>query len=133
MDLSDIKNPKPYGHMQYEFDTFGTIPFHTCYPVIADAAHPRLMNKMVVVHEALEADCRENYHTPYMMDVKDPKNPKIIGFFPRPVAPPDAPYTDFCFARGRFGSHNTQCWLAHRDIKSQYHGDCLVQRRGARF
>jgi len=112
MDLSDIKNPKPYGHVQYEFDTFGTIPFHTCYPVIADAAHPKLMNKIVAVHEALEADCRENYHTPYMLDVKDPKNPKIIGFFPRPAAPPDAPYTDFCFARGRFGSHNTQCWLA---------------------
>ncbi len=47
-----------------------------------------------------------------MVDVKDPKNPKIIGFFPRPAAPSDAPYTDFCFARGRFGSHNTQCWLA---------------------
>jgi hypothetical protein len=112
MDLSDIKHPKPYGHMQYEFDNFGTIPFHTCYPVIADAAHPKLQNKVVAVHEAVEADCRENYHTPYMMDVKDPKNPKIVGFFPRPAAPPDAPYTDFCFARGRFGSHNTQCWLA---------------------
>jgi hypothetical protein len=70
------------------------------------------MNKVVAVHEALEADCRENYHTPYILDVKDPKNPKIIGLFPRPAAPPDAPYTDFCFARGRFGSHNTQCWLA---------------------
>jgi hypothetical protein len=112
MDLSDIKHPKPYGHMQYEFDTFGTIPFHTCYPVIADAAHPQLQNKVVAVHEALEADCRENYHTPYMMDVSDPRNPKIVGFFPRPAAPPDAPYSDFCFARGRFGSHNTQCWLA---------------------
>jgi hypothetical protein len=112
MDLSDIKHPKPYGHIQYEFDTFGTIPFHTCYPVIADAAHPHLQNKVVAVHEAVEADCRENYHTPYMMDVADPRNPKIIGFFPRPAAPPDAPYTDFCFARGRFGSHNTQCWLA---------------------
>ena len=112
MDLTDIKHPKPYGHTQYEFDTFGTIPFHTCYPVIADAAHPALQNKVVALHEALEADCRENYHTPYMVDVKDPKNPKIIGFFPRPEAPPDAPYNDFCMARGRFGSHNTQCWLA---------------------
>lgn len=112
MDLSDIKHPKPYGHMQYEFDTFGTIPFHTCYPVIADAAHPQLQNKVVAVHEALEADCRENYHTPYMMDVSDPRNPRIVGFFPRPASPSDAPYSDFCFARGRFGSHNTQCWLA---------------------
>jgi len=112
MDLSDIKHPKPYGHAQYEFNAFGTIPFHTCYPLISDAAHPRLQNIVVALHEAIEADCREVYHTPYVLDVKDPRNPKIIGFFPRPAAPPDAPYTDFCFARGRFGSHNTQCWLA---------------------
>jgi hypothetical protein len=112
MDLSDIKHPKPYGKVQYEFDAFGTIPFHTCYPVITDAAHPKLQNIVVALHEAIEADCREVYHTPYVLDVKDQKNPKIIGFFPRPAAPPDAPYTDFCMARGRFGSHNTQCWLA---------------------
>jgi hypothetical protein len=112
MDLTDIKHPKPYGHTQYEFNAFGTIPFHTCYPLIADAAHTRQQNIVVALHEALEADCREVYHTPYVLDVKDPRDPKIIGFFPRPAAPPDAPYTDFCFARGRFGSHNTQCWLA---------------------
>ena len=112
MDLRDIAHPKPYGKVQYEFNAIGTIPFHTCYPVIADAAHPRLQNLLVATHEALEADCREVYHTPYVVDVKDPRNPKIIGFFPRPVAPPDAPYSDFCFARGRFGSHNTQAWLA---------------------
>ena len=112
MDLSDITKPKPAGKVQYEFNALGTIPFHTCYPVISDAAHPRLQNLIVATHEALEADCREVYHTPYVVDVKDPRNPKIIGFFPRPAAPPEAPYSDFCFARGRFGSHNTQCWLA---------------------
>jgi len=112
MDLSDITKPKPFGKVQYEFNAIGTIPFHTCYPVMSDAAHPRLQNLVVGTHEALEADCREVYHTPYVVDVKDLRNPKIIGFFPRPVAPPDAPYSDFCFARGRFGSHNTQCWLA---------------------
>jgi hypothetical protein len=67
---------------------------------------------MIGLHEALEADCREVYHTPYMIDVKDPRNPKIVGLFPKPQAPPDAPYNDFCLARGRFGSHNSQCWLA---------------------
>jgi len=112
LDLSDIKHPKPLSQLQYDFNAFGTIPFHTCYPVVSDAAHPRLNNLIVAAHEALEADCREVYHTPYVVDVKDPKNPKIIGFFPRPEAPKDAPYTDFCFARGRFGSHNTQDWLA---------------------
>jgi len=109
LDLSDIKHPKPYGSVQYEFNAFGTIPFHTVLPVVSDAEHPRLQNLLVCTHEALEADCREVYHTPYVVDVKDPRNPKIVGFFPRPQAPQDAPYTDFCFARGRFGSHNTQC------------------------
>jgi hypothetical protein len=111
MDLSDIKHPKPYGSVQYEFNAFGTIPFHTVLPITSDAAHPRLQNLLVCTHESIEADCREVYHTPYVVDVKDPRNPKIIGFFPRPKAPSDAPYTDFCFARGRFGSHNTQCWV----------------------
>ncbi|MBZ5642444.1 MAG: hypothetical protein LAO19_06775 [Acidobacteriia bacterium] len=109
MDLSDIAHPKPYGHVQYEFNTFGTIPFHTCLPIISDAAHPQLANLLVCTNEALEADCRENFHPPSIVDVKDPRNPKIISLFPRPEAPPDAPYSDFCFARGRFGTHNTQC------------------------
>ncbi len=112
MDLSDITKPKPVGHVQWEFDQMGTIPFHTCYPVTSDPAHPRLANIIVAAPEALEADCREAYHTPYVVDVKDPRNPKIIGLFPRPAAPPEAPYSDFCFSRGRFGSHNTQCWIA---------------------
>ena len=112
MDLTDITKPKPYGKLRYEYETIGGIPFHTCYPVIADAAHPRLQNIVIGVPETIQADCREPYKIPYVVDVKDPRNPKIIGFFPRPAAPPDAPYSDFCFARGRFGSHNTQCWLA---------------------
>jgi LVIVD repeat len=111
MDLRDIQHPKPYGHTQYEFDTFGTIPFHTCLPILSDPAHPQLAGMVACTHEAIEADCRENYHTPYMVDVRDPKNPKIVALFPRPAAPPDAPYSDFCFARGRFGSHNTMCLI----------------------
>jgi len=112
MDLTDITKPKPYGKLRYEYETIGGIPFHTCHPVIADAAHPRLQNIVIGIPETIQADCREPYKIPYVVDVKDPRNPRIIGFFPRPVAPPDAPYSDFCFARGRFGSHNTQCWLA---------------------
>jgi len=112
MDLTDITKPKPYGKVRYEYETIGGIPFHTCYPIIADAAHPRLQNIVIGIPETIQADCREPYKIPYVVDVKDPRNPKIIGFFPRPAAPPGAPYSDFCFARGRFGSHNTQCWLA---------------------
>jgi|ERR1019366_2361564 hypothetical protein len=112
MDLTDITKPKPMGHLRYQYETMGGIPFHTCYPIIADATHPRLQNLVIGVPETLQADCREPYKIPYVVDVKDPRNPHVIGLFPRPVAPKDAPYPDFCMARGRFGSHNTQCWLA---------------------
>jgi hypothetical protein len=47
-----------------------------------------------------------------VISVKDMKNPKLVGFFPRAVPPKEAPYTDFCLARGRFGTHNTGAWIA---------------------
>lgn len=111
-DLSDITKPKVLGRASYELEAMGGIPFHTCYPVVSSAASPHLSNLVIASAETLEADCRESYHTPYVVDVKDPRNPRIIGLFPRPAAPPNAPYSDFCFARGRFGSHTTQSWLA---------------------
>ena len=112
-DLSDIKNPKIFGHVRHPLENMGGIPFHTCFPVIADArAYPKLQNLIVGVFEALEGDCREPFHTCYTVDVKDPKNPRIIGLFPRPLPDPKAPYADFCMARGRFSSHNIQTWIA---------------------
>jgi hypothetical protein len=111
-DFSDITKPKVLGRVSYELEAMGGIPFHTCYPVVAGAGNSRLRNLVIASAETVEADCRESYHTPYVVDVKDSRNPRIIGLFPRPVAPPNAPYSDFCFARGRFGSHNTQSWLA---------------------
>lgn len=45
--------------------------------------------------QILESDCREPWHTSYVIDVKDKRNPKVVGLFPRPAAPPDAPYADF--------------------------------------
>jgi hypothetical protein len=112
MDLTDITKPKPYGKVRYEYETMGGIPYHTVYPIIADPAHPQLQHIVLGIPETIQADCREPYKIPYVIDVRDPRNPKIIGLFPRPAAPEDAPYADFCLARGRFGSHNTQAWLA---------------------
>ncbi len=111
-DFSDITKPKPAGRLLYDFETIGGIPYHTVYPVIADAAHPRLRNIVIGVSETIQADCREPVRFPRVFDVSDPANPRIIGLFPRPKAPKDAPYADFCMARGRFGTHNTQAWLA---------------------
>jgi hypothetical protein len=112
LDLSDIRHPKPIGRVTHPLEGMGGIPYHTIYPVIANSRRPQLQDLVIAVFESLEADCREPFHTSYVINVKDPRNPKIIGLFPRPVPPPDAPYTDFCFARGRFSSHDIQSWLA---------------------
>ena len=51
----------------------------------------------------LNEDCWEPYKDIYIIDVNAPANPQIIGTLPRPAAPPDAPFTDFCQRRGSFG------------------------------
>jgi hypothetical protein len=111
-DFSDVRNPKPVGRLMYDFETIGGIPYHTVCPVFADAAHPQLRNLVIGIPETIYGDCREPFKSPLIINVADPSNPRVIGRIPRPRAPADAPYADFCQARGRFGTHNIQCWLA---------------------
>ena len=51
----------------------------------------------------LNEDCWEPYKDIYMIDVADPEHPEVIGKLPRPAAPPEADFTDFCQRRGSFG------------------------------
>jgi hypothetical protein len=111
-DLSDIRNPKVFGKFMHPLENMGGIPYHTMYPPVVERGHPQLRNVVVGVFESLEADCREPWHTSYVIDVKNPRNPKLLGEFPRPMPHPDAPYDDFCLARGRFSAHNCQAWVA---------------------
>ncbi|HSL23908.1 MAG TPA: hypothetical protein VK886_20405 [Vicinamibacterales bacterium] len=111
-DFSDVRKPKPAGRLMYDFETIGGIPYHSVAPVIADAAHPQLQDIVIGMPETIYGDCREPFKTPYLISVKDAAHPRVIGRFPRPVPPKEAPYADFCQARGRFGTHNIQAWLA---------------------
>lgn len=111
-DFSDIRNPKMVGQAMWDYETTGGIPYHTVYPLIADRAHPNLANIVVGVPETIYPDCREPYKAPQLVDVSDPANPRVIGVFPRPKPPEDAPYADFCLSRGRFGTHNSPSWVA---------------------
>jgi hypothetical protein len=118
-DFTDITKPKLFSKVRWDFETIGGIPYHTCYPVIADN-NPRLQGLVIGVPEAVLPDCREPFKPAQVIDVKDPRNPRIIGLFPRPVAPKDAPYTDFCLARGRFGTHNIHPWLAPGTSRTEF-------------
>ncbi len=111
-DFKDIRNPRAVGKALWQFETIGGIPYHTVYPVHADRRHPKLRNILVGLPEPIQPDCREPYKPAQVLDVSDPRNPRIIGLFPRPTPPKEAPYTDFCLSRGRFGTHNVQCWVA---------------------
>jgi hypothetical protein len=109
-DLSDIANPKPISQLMWDYESIGGIPYHTVFPVV-DAAG-KFTNILIGVPEAIEADCREPFKAVQVIDVKDPRNPEIIGLFRRPRPPEDAPYNDFCMSRGRFGTHNSQSFIA---------------------
>ena len=111
-DFADITKPKAASQYLYDQETPGGVPYHTVLPLIADAAHPKLRNLVIGVSETIQADCREPVRFPRILDISDPTDPRIIGFFPRPKAPTDAPYADFCLSRGRFGTHNCQDWIA---------------------
>jgi hypothetical protein len=101
-DLSDIKNPKVIGRFDptpaYGLDG---IPFHSMYLGMLDRGI------IVTNSEPLNPDCNESWLPNWVLDVRDPRNPVPIAQLPRPKPPADAPYTDFCFARGRFGAHIT--------------------------
>ena len=108
-DFSDIANPKPVSSLLWDFETIGGIPYHTVLPIID--SNGQFNNIIIGLPEAIEPDCREPFKPVQVIDASDPANPEIIGLFPRPDAPEDAPYGDFCLSRGRFGTHNTHCFI----------------------
>jgi hypothetical protein len=119
LDLSDITRPKMLSQYQAPFESMGGIPYHTVYPIIADAKHPRLRNIVIGSPETVQPDCREPYKPVQILDMSDPRNPRLVGLLPRPKPPKEAPYADFCQARGRFGWHNTQAWAAPGDFRPE--------------
>ncbi len=51
----------------------------------------------------MNEDCYEPWKDVFVIDVRDPSNPKITGKLPRPMPPATAPFRDYCLRRGKFG------------------------------
>lgn len=99
-DVSNPVEPKLVGRWRPPYLPGPGIPFHT-----VDVS--RLDRGFVITNsETLNPDCNEPYHDNYIVDVRDPTNPKKISTLPRWKPPADAPYNDFCQVRGRTGTHN---------------------------
>lgn len=99
-DLSNPARPQLAG----KFDPsplYGAeaIPFHTIWM----GTLPR--GFVVSISESLNPDCNEEFLPNWVIDVRDPRNPVPIAQLGRPQAPPEAPFTDFCYRRGRFSAH----------------------------
>ena len=76
------------------------IAFHTIYCGILDRGF------VITNGETTNSDCNQIYLPNWVIDIRDEAHPVAVAQLPRPVPPPEAPYRDFCFKRGRFGAHN---------------------------
>jgi hypothetical protein len=108
-DLSDIRNPRPVSQFLWDYESIGGIPYHTVLPIVD--RNGRFTNMVVGVPETIEPDCREPFKAVQLIDVKDPASPRVVGLYPRPKPPAEAPYADFCLSRGRFGTHNSHSFI----------------------
>ncbi len=104
-DFSDIRNPRPVSQLMWDYEAIGGIPYHTVLPIIDE--NGAFNNTIIGLPEAIEPDCREPFMAVQVIDATNPADPRIVGLYPRPKPPEEAPYADFCLSRGRFGTHNT--------------------------
>jgi hypothetical protein len=97
LDLSDPANIKVAGSLELPLSVGGVEGDSV------DASRAASRGLVLVNGYPMNEDGYEPYKDVYLIDVKDPTKPAIIGTLPRPVPPKDAPYTDFVLRRGKFG------------------------------
>ena len=105
LDLSDIRNPKEVTRVDISPPFDGGVPVHNAYPM--------LERKLMFVNgENTYWDCHEGIVMPWVVDMRAERHPVTIASFPVPKPPPEAPYNDFCFRGGRFGTHHVHDFKA---------------------
>jgi hypothetical protein len=100
-DLSDPRHQKAIGQFEPPAQYSGMgIAFHTIWCGMLERGY------VITNGETTNSDCNQIYLPNWIVDIRDEQHPISISQLPRPVPPPEAPYRDFCFKRGRFGTHN---------------------------
>lgn len=102
LDFTDIKHPK-------EVSTLDISPPFAIGGIAVHNAYPMPERKLAFINgEADHWDCHEGIVMPWVVDMRAEKYPMTIASFPIPKPPAGAPYNDFCFRGGRFGTHHVQ-------------------------
>ena len=110
LDLSDILHPKQVSELRTSPPFNGGIPVHTVYPME--------QRKLAFINpETIRWDCNEEITFPWVVDIRSEKYPMAIASFPIPKPPPEAPYNDFCFRGGRFGTHLPNSFKAPGEMR----------------
>lgn len=112
LDMSDPTQPRLIGELRMvpPFPDVGAQSLHTVLPLW----DRRLL---FVSSEPLKQGCVEGLHFAALVDNADPRAPRLLSLFPRPLPPPGAPYKDFCDKGGRFGPHNTNQEIHLPDVE----------------
>ena len=97
VDISDPGNMAVVGHLPLEPNVAGV------EGDFVDVSQVEATGVVYMSGYPLNEDCWEPYKDLFMIDVKDPTNPRLIGTLPRPTPPVDAAFTDYCQRRGSFG------------------------------
>ncbi|MGH6637847.1 MAG: hypothetical protein ACREBY_04480 [Polaromonas sp.] len=97
IDITNPKNMKAVAHIDMPVSVTGTEGDNI------DVSKVETTGMVYYSGYPMSVDCYEPFKDIYAIDVRDPLKPKIAYTLPRPAAPEDAPFTDFCQRRGSFG------------------------------
>ncbi|MDG4830570.1 hypothetical protein O7627_14840 [Solwaraspora sp. WMMD1047] len=97
LDLADPARPVVTGHLELPESWAGI------EGDVVDTGRIGSRGVVLINGGPMNEDGYEPYKEVYVVDVADPTAPRIISTLPRPLPPPEAPYPDFVFRRGKFG------------------------------
>jgi len=87
----------------------GRLDFAPLPDVGAQSMHTGLPLGNGMVHVSIEPaapGCSESAAWAALVDNRNPKQPRLVSYYPRPAPPPGATYKSFCEKGGRVGPHN---------------------------
>lgn len=97
LDLQDPANPKAVGSLDLPVNDGGVEGNNI------DVTRVQSRGIVLANGYPMNENCDEPYKDIFVIEVKTPEAPEIISVLPRPTPPAEAPYTDFCQRRGKFG------------------------------
>jgi hypothetical protein len=99
LDFSDPAHPTLIGELDFApLPKLGAQSIHTGLPLKNGMLHVSI--------EPADPGCTESAAWAALVDNRNPKQPRLVSYYPRPSPPPGASYKSFCDKGGRVGPHN---------------------------